>query len=102
MTPQTSRAWAKALAAVHPDAGGDAEAFIALKAQRAAWDRSRPRACRWCLGAMPKNTRAAIYCRKWCAIQALGQSRKARLRLGDGTVQRVWYPEAARVARASV
>jgi hypothetical protein len=80
MTPQTDREWAKLIArsVVHPDVGGDIEAFLRLQEQREAWRQQQPRRCRrfGCHGVA--KPRARWYCSNRCHLQTLGDARRKR------------------------
>jgi hypothetical protein len=100
MTPQTDREWAKLIAVVHPDAGGDVEAFLRLQAQREAWRRRQPRRCRrfGCHGVVKPGAR--WYCGNRCHLQTLGDARRKRLRLKPARIVR--QPTAQHQRHAAV
>jgi hypothetical protein len=108
MTPQTDRAWAKALAAVHPDVGGDVAVFLAIQKQREAWSKARPHLCAFCR-VRPVPTRKATasnpnrYCSVHCSARARAEARKGHTKLTDGRRACLdSLPDAVRVARAGV
>lgn len=82
-SPTSERDWRRALAAVHPDAGGaDVAAFRQLVDAREVWRKTQPKCCGRCGG--PFDPRPASlhqrYCSRHCAVQALAESRR-KLRL---------------------
>ena len=88
MTPQTEREWQKALVAAHPDTGGNADAFIALHAARAAWRKAQPRVCArpGCSRMVPVSPSGyqPKHCSKSCSNAATGlRLRKQRKLKGE-------------------
>lgn len=81
MTPQTAGEWRQALAAAHPDRGGDPEAFLRLSAAREAWRQAQARVCPRCPCACPPKRR---YCSPVCARQAHAEARRKPRALRTG------------------
>lgn len=86
MTPQTERDWAKLIArsAVHPDHGGDVNAFLVLQEQREAWRAAQPKLCAFC-GVKPVRpgrpipSRPNRYCSVHCSTRGRAEARRKRL-----------------------
>jgi hypothetical protein len=87
MTPQTDREWAKALAAVHPDIGGDPARFVALYKQRAQWRVTQPRLCQECwLRPIPQRNDdrrrgPGRFCSQTCANRGINRLKRKPRRL---------------------
>lgn len=85
MMPQTEREWLQALAAAHPDRGGDPLVFQQVHEARAEW-RKRNRACGWCGGPLPNISRTGHklkplkYCSIHCSSLSAAERRTVRHR----------------------